>query len=293
LNQEHYYDYNSTGLFAVANFMSHHNIDLNAITGGSNDSIVFPEFENFFSIQAPLLTFPFTYGDVITSNRNLNTNFEITVAAYNLQQTPGSFSQRVSETIEGAGYGKITLPMNGGNSIAYDVIMVKFQSMVIDSVFLAGSSAPPPLLSAFGLVQGDTTYTNFYKFYAEGFESTILTITMDETWTNAVLASYDTSALTLDTGLGLIENEFSETINIYPNPASDKITVTFDANDASAKQVVIYDLSGKELKAINTNTMNTSYDKLEIDLQNLSNGTYFVKVDSDINSATKKIVINK
>ncbi|WP_157485895.1 T9SS type A sorting domain-containing protein [Flavobacterium soli] len=71
-------------------------------------------------------------------------------------------------------------------------------------------------------------------------------------------------------------------LKVYPNPVVDgKLYINTDAN--SSKEVVIYDVLGKQvLKATTNNTVNVS---------NLNGGVYIVKITEEGKTATRKLVI--
>ena len=81
-----------------------------------------------------------------------------------------------------------------------------------------------------------------------------------------------------------IDEQNQNAFTLYPNPANDNITI--EANNGSV--VVIYDALGNQV--FSTTTLNA---KTEIDLRNFANGIYFVRVISDNNEATQKLIISK
>ncbi|MFD0863528.1 alpha-amylase family glycosyl hydrolase [Sungkyunkwania multivorans] len=82
----------------------------------------------------------------------------------------------------------------------------------------------------------------------------------------------------------LSSDEFSlnsQDILIYPNPASDLISV-----DAEIERMTVYNIAGKAVKSFKGNNDSKSYD-----IRSLSSGLYFVKVTSvDGNSETLKFI---
>jgi hypothetical protein len=77
----------------------------------------------------------------------------------------------------------------------------------------------------------------------------------------------------------------NESINIYPNPANDKISI--DLGSMNTAQISISDISGKTVfeKALSSN--NNS-----IDISMLHQGIYFVNITTEHGIITKKLVIN-
>ncbi len=92
-------------------------------------------------------------------------------------------------------------------------------------------------------------------------------------------------------GVG-VEESFLETnsVSIYPNPASDNITISINDNTLSELKITLTDMCGKELFLINT------FNKLiDIPVQTLAKGMYFVSITSSNNElilVTKKLVVN-
>ncbi len=83
--------------------------------------------------------------------------------------------------------------------------------------------------------------------------------------------------------VGLIENS-TQSINIYPNPTSGLLNITFDN---LSENVVVYltDLNGKIIyQSINTNS------NFSIDLSDLSTGVYFVKLMTNNKVESFKVV---
>jgi hypothetical protein len=75
-------------------------------------------------------------------------------------------------------------------------------------------------------------------------------------------------------------NQFSytHTVNIYPNPANNKIII--DAADVV--DVKLFDVLGKQITSTKTN---------EVDVSNFSDGVYFIQVQTKQNTATQKIIV--
>tara|TARA_R110000868_G_scaffold154618_4_gene380703 strand:- start:2147 stop:2629 length:483 start_codon:yes stop_codon:yes gene_type:complete len=82
-----------------------------------------------------------------------------------------------------------------------------------------------------------------------------------------------------------IEDFDKNSFSLYPNPASTSLTIKSNSN-APIKSVNFYDALGKQIKKVDANFEN-------IDLKNLSNGLYFLKIKTDSGEASKKLVIDK
>jgi hypothetical protein len=71
----------------------------------------------------------------------------------------------------------------------------------------------------------------------------------------------------------------------FPNPASGKLNVVFESR--ASRTIVITDLLGKIVKEMKSDEM-----VIVVTLENLSNGVYYLKVDSDRSSGVVKVVKN-
>ena len=69
---------------------------------------------------------------------------------------------------------------------------------------------------------------------------------------------------------------------VYPNPSTGIINIT---NSSDYNTVTVLDIQGKVVKNVKSAS--------QIDLNSLSNGTYFIKLNGDMNSDLHKILIEK
>lgn len=80
--------------------------------------------------------------------------------------------------------------------------------------------------------------------------------------------------------------------SVSPNPATDNITLSFDLKDKTEIEVMITDLSGRVIQQVpNGKTYEAGIQKLNVQLNQLPKGLYFVKAIIDGNSLTKKLIV--
>jgi hypothetical protein len=87
--------------------------------------------------------------------------------------------------------------------------------------------------------------------------------------------------------LGLDEVTLSHNISIYPNPAKNSLNIIATSN-LQLELATIYDVRGRQVisKELNSsNSLNT------IDVTQLQTGVYFIKIDLDTISTTKKFIV--
>ncbi len=75
-------------------------------------------------------------------------------------------------------------------------------------------------------------------------------------------------------------------ITVYPNPTSGFVTIQ-NTRNSNLKQVEVYNAAGQLIKNFN---MNNGFNKASLDMSMLSNGTYILKVKSDNEDNTVKVI---
>lgn len=91
-----------------------------------------------------------------------------------------------------------------------------------------------------------------------------------------------------DCFLSVSDAQLDENINLFPNPASQSITIQIRGNIVLSN-VNIYDLSGKLLfrKSLSGNYQSN----LNLDIDTLSTGVYFLELNSETATAVKKLIV--
>ena len=86
-------------------------------------------------------------------------------------------------------------------------------------------------------------------------------------------------------GTGLNDLNSSNSISIYPNPATNQVTIDYCPYPSSENHLVIYNINGVEL-------LNQHFKKGEtlIDISAFPAGIYFMKLVVDNITALKKII---
>lgn len=88
---------------------------------------------------------------------------------------------------------------------------------------------------------------------------------------------------------------FLNSYNLFPNPATTNVKVSFGLNEASTVNIKLYNVAGQEVKTfvsdLNLATGNYEYN---FDLpQSISAGNYFIEVSSGNRKSTKKLLVTK
>jgi len=78
--------------------------------------------------------------------------------------------------------------------------------------------------------------------------------------------------------------------NVYPNPAKDKLNIECNLKQNTLVQVEVLDIQGKQIKAQDF-TMNKGENQVSLDLSDVQKGIYFVRMTSDGESLSQKLVV--
>jgi hypothetical protein len=89
--------------------------------------------------------------------------------------------------------------------------------------------------------------------------------------------------------VGVEDNEIeSKILNVYPNPATDNINITFAGTTANI-QLSIYDISGKEVFGQQIKNQGLNQEKIAV--SSLKKGIYFITLTTENSKSTQKIII--
>lgn len=144
-------------------------------------------------------------------------------------------------------------------------------------------------------INGYFTFNNLpvgtYTLHADipGYGVTSQTIDV-----NATTSSFDVVLCTIDS-INMIDmceinvtsvNDFSSKneIRIYPNPAKNSLTISFENNNSSTIQIV--DITGK---IVLTKKLIKTIERL--DISSLQNGMYFIKIQSNEKDFVQKLIV--
>lgn len=127
-------------------------LSIAALTGNSNDELVFPKQKIAYSSAEVHTKYPLTYGSSWTTENYRTTQFNLTVTAYGLNNTPGARKTYRTVTDSVVGWGTIKVKDWRSDEIHDVEVLQMYEHRVSkDSFFLGGSEAPPQLLAAFGI----------------------------------------------------------------------------------------------------------------------------------------------
>lgn len=251
----------ANGYYEYGRSFSDTTYSITPVSGGVNDSLNFPDGNHVFQFdngRPEYLGFPATYQSSWTGTRIEPMNFNLTVAAFGLNNTPAQQVRRVTDTREVVGYGTLVIPLpNGDPSAPMEVLLIESTVSSIDSFFLAGSPMPEPLMSAFGLTQGATASSSAFLFFMPDFHSPLLRFGMDGQSIASI--GYRPVGATVPTGISSVE---LENVSIYPNPVAAGTSLTINLGEAgkAVSAIELIDVTGRLVVYQNLQSTNASLD---------------------------------
>jgi photosystem II stability/assembly factor-like uncharacterized protein len=91
---------------------------------------------------------------------------------------------------------------------------------------------------------------------------------------------------------GEVPEKFSLSQN-YPNPFNPSTTIKFEIPKSTFVKIIVYDVLGKEVKTLVNQYVVTGAYTVDIDVSDLSSGTYFYRMNAGEFIMTKKMVLIK
>jgi len=89
---------------------------------------------------------------------------------------------------------------------------------------------------------------------------------------------------------GISENATTTGLTIFPNPATDKIEISYMLTSTSPVTADIYDAKGSLVTSVNMGIQISGSQKMAIDVSKLSQGAYSVVLNANGSSVTSKFV---
>ncbi len=90
---------------------------------------------------------------------------------------------------------------------------------------------------------------------------------------------------------GITEASNSNSFIVFPNPATDRINISFYNKTNSNTEISLYSLDGKQVFTLLDENLNTGEQTFDFDLSgNIKPGIYFVKISNDHMNNVKKIL---
>ena len=220
-------------------------IGIGSITYNPNDSLVFLAQNIKYTSPLKILEFPASTDSSWLTESESNTNFTISITPYGIINVPcriNSYRKYLNTVV---GWGSMLLKTtNGQTSNWIPVLQVRQNNTSRDSFFMNGNPAPPTLLQAFGLKQGQIITQNKTEFFTFGNHIPVVTVEHKDGITEFI--DIRTTNIPINTSTINNLNPLNQ-INIFPNPASKILNIVVSDNAITGISYTLSEISGKIL----------------------------------------------
>jgi hypothetical protein len=161
LNVTDYREITATGFYILGS-----QIDPTPLALGGGIVLTPSANDNSWVSKRLVWKFPMVYKDNYSSEHSVREGFRLTAPPFGLNNAPTERLLSVKQQMEVVGWGKLILPSDAGTATS-DVLLIKVTNIATLNYFLGGNPAPPALLNALGLTQGEVRTSIIYDFVAK------------------------------------------------------------------------------------------------------------------------------
>ncbi len=94
-------------------------------------------------------------------------------------------------------------------------------------------------------------------------------------------------------GINEITNSSVNLFSCMPNPANNTTQISYELKNTENATIIITDITGRTVKTINQGTQAKGNYAVDVDLSNLTSGTYFYTLKTPTATATDKLIVVK
>jgi len=120
------------------------------------------------------------------------------------------------------------------------------------------------------------------------------TVVVTYSFTNScgdVLTASDTRTIAASGSTGINDIESASNVSLFPNPATEQVSIVFTLTQTSSVQIDLIDMNGKVLTTIPVSNAHVGENTLDINVSDYANGIYSLVIRSNDVFTTKKLVI--
>jgi len=248
---------------------------------------------NFYKLSASQLEYlgakqPSTVGDMIYSNTEITMTYPITPTTsitdnfVGRQNYPGGGTHYLGRTgtisVQADGTGTIITPAGSFTN----VIRVHTIEDYIDTEHVGSVSLTPKHY-----------HTDKYTWYREGnrgfvYQFTTLTFPIAGTTTTTRIIEYKTSV----SRVGIEELSAGHEVSVYPNPASESMTIAINTAAAEKVSVSLQNMAGQVVYELNDLNIQAGKNLIPMDVKGLPVGQYVVNIVGANINESKHVVLN-
>jgi hypothetical protein len=176
------------------------------------------------------------------------------------------------------GWGTVKIPSSNKSSIAYNALLVRRQTIAIDSFYLGTNPAPLAMLSAFGTKQNDSIVTYGEFLYRAGTGTPVMSFGYaDNTYSTPASVSYD--ADNVQSG---IDNEGydPDMFRIFPNPSAGIVNFQINKTSELPWNLSLVNMLGQTVKTAKIS--GSGMQDMQIEMSGSKAGLYYVHLTDEL-----------
>lgn len=112
-------------------------------------------------------------------------------------------------------------------------------------------------------------------------------------WTGPAFTDMVTTGMAYDAQVGIEEKNQLEDLEIYPNPVTKIANINFNMNSQGVANIALYDMLGRQIKQVYQGALSAGDQSIQLNAESLEEGLYFVTININNQSITKKIVVGQ
>jgi hypothetical protein len=101
--------------------------------------------------------------------------------------------------------------------------------------------------------------------------------------------AYDTAGVSTGVNKQIAAEQFS--LRVFPNPASEQVSISFNTPGDADAEVILYNITGSQVEILLDKHVQTGENIIRINAEKYAAGVYFVKLQIDGNSSYAKLII--
>lgn len=259
------------------------------LSGNNGDSVEIIDQKYVFGVPYTEVSFPLTSGTKWLAATKAITDMRFTVALAGYNKTPAQLINYFTADNEVLAHGTCRVPAKGAPGQTLPVLMVKVESVRVDSFYIDGQPANPFVLAAIGVNQGDTLRTYEYHFYREnaGLQLLAKIEFEDDSYTTVKGAQYSSE---FDVVNIIGPTFFVKAVTAYPNPTvNNRFTISFPDTE-NYPEFTITDILGKRVEAANIDFFDPYQCHVNLPA-NTAKGVYFLHFDDNTKNPPIKLLV--
>ncbi len=95
----------------------------------------------------------------------------------------------------------------------------------------------------------------------------------------------------IQSNVGVLEVTKESQFDIFPNPATNNANIDFELTAASHVEISVLNTSGQEVSAMNAGNLNVGNNTVNVSLEGLSQGIYYIQLKTDFGVFTKPVTV--